>query len=718
MPDGQSGDCAVGIDIGGTFTDVVLADGQGLRGAVKRLTTPADPAAAAVSATQQVMVECGVDPSSITRVVHGTTLATNVILERRGGRVALVTTAGFRHLLALGRHARVESDRFDLSFELPGSPVDLPLTFGIRERIVPSGEVLVALDEGAVKELAQQLESLELEGVAVCLLHSYCNPSHERRVGELLRASLSVPIVLSCDVSPEVREYERTTTTVMSALVAPVMDAYLRELAARLQGLGIVSPLYVMESAGGIMSVDQATRRAVATVESGPAAGVVAAGALGAELGVMDVVAFDMGGTTAKAALISGGRPGISHEFQVGGHGSFGSRRSGTGVPIRIPTIDLAEVGAGGGSVAWLDGQGTLHVGPRSAGAEPGPACYARGGLLPTVTDANVVLGYLELGGVAELPGFDARLAHDAVESHVARPLGIAVEAAASAIHDIATAMMAGALHVVTVQRGVDPRKYTLVSSGGAGPVHAARLAERFGIATVLVPPAAGVCSALGLLASDLRSEDVIALFRSADDVVPEEVEQAYCRMVHNCCVELDADGDTEEVTTRRALDIRYRGQAHHLTVEVGDAMFTEETWNEARERFARAHQEAFGMGRNEAVELVNVRVSCSRSVGRIPFHRAAPFDSAARHRANERVEQAAVSAESGDLKRRKAWSMSEGSFVSTPVLMRRTCSPGSSLPGPAIIDDVESTILVPAGWTASFLDGGTTRLDNEESTR
>ena len=436
-----------------------------------------------------------------------------------------------------------------------------------------------------------------------------------------MRASLSVPIVLSCDVSPEVREYERTTTTVMSALVAPVMDAYLRELVARLHGLGIVSPLYVMESAGRdhVGRSGHSTRRGDGRI--GPGGRSRRRRSLGSRAGCDGCRGLRHGRDNGQGGPHKRGSPRDLDQFQVGGHGSFGSRRSGTGVPIRIPTIDLAEVGAGGGSVAWLDGQGTLHVGPWcfSAGAEPGPACYARGGLLPTVTDANVVLGYLELGGVAELPGFDPRLAHDAVESHAARPLDIAVEAAASAIHDIATAMMAGALHVVTVQRGVDPRKYTLVSSGGAGPVHAARLAERFGIATVLVPPAAGVCSALGLLASDLRSEDVIALFRSADDVVPEEIEQAYCRMAQITAVfNADVDGYTQEVTTRRALDIRYRGQAHHLTVEVADASFTEETSGPGK--FACADEEAFGMGRSESVELVNVRVSCSRSVGRIPF--------------------------------------------------------------------------------------------------
>jgi N-methylhydantoinase A len=693
--------CAIGIDIGGTFTDVVLADETGVRAVSKRLTTPSDPAVAAIEATRDVLAKSGSDPADVQRVVHGTTLATNTILEHKGGRIAFVTTRGFRHLLALGRHARVESERFNLAFDLPSPPVGLALTFELTERIGPRGDVLVPLDEASVVTLAEALKPLDLEGVAVCLLHSHTNPLHEFRVRELLESRLDTPVVLSYDVSPETREFERATTTVMSAIVRPVMERYLRELESRLQLLGIAAPLYVMESAGGVLTVEAAVRRSVSTVESGPAAGVMAAQALGMQLGVDDVVAFDMGGTTAKAAVITAGRPGITHEFQVGGHGSFGSRRSGTGVPIRVPTVDLAEVGAGGGSIAWADAYGTVHVGPHSSAAVPGPACYGRGGVAPTVTDANVVLGYLDLNSAAELPDFDAALARQAIEVALAQPLGVSVETAAAAVYDIANAMMAGALHVVTVQRGIDPRRYALVTSGGAGPLHAAKVAERFGIARVLVPPAAGVASAIGLLTSDLRSEQVRAMHLSGDEVAANEVEIAFRQLEDQGAGELGASDDRVGVVAHRTLDIRYRRQAHHLSIELPDKAFSGSVWADAVQQFFEAHREAFGTGRPGPVELVNLRSSSARSVGRVPFRRPNPggatATSAGRHR--------------------PAWSLAQRSMVETPILERSVCTPSSGARGPVLIEDLEATVLVPAGWSASFLEDGTTQLDRETVT-
>ena len=478
--------------------------------------------------------------------------------------------------------------------------------------------MLVPLHEESVAALADTLGPLVLDGIAVCLLHSHTNPVHEFRVRELLESRIDTPIVLSYDISPESREFERATTTVMSAVVAPVMARYLGELESRLHGLGIAAPLYVMESAGGILSVEGAVRRSVATVESGPAAGVMAAQALGSQLGVDDVVAFDMGGTTAKAAVITGGRPGITHEFQVGGHGSFGSRRSGTGVPIRVPTVDLAEVGAGGGSIAWRDMNGTVHVGPQSSGAVPGPACYGRGGVAPTVTDADVVMGYLDLSSAAELRDFDPALARRAIEVELAQPLGVPVETAASR----------GVRHrkrhdVGRVARGHGPAGHRPPSVrtrhfGGSGAAACCKGGGAFRNFARLVPPAAGVASAVGLLTSDLRSEQVRAMHVAGEEIAAREIEDMFREMEDRGAVELGASADRVGVMQRRAMDVRYRRQAHHLTIELPDKAFSEAVWADVVQRFFNAHREAFGAGRPGPVELVNfARSSSSQSVGK-----------------------------------------------------------------------------------------------------
>ena len=494
----------VGVDVGGTFTDVVLADSDGGVRVGKVLTTPEDPRVGVVDGVQQVLAAAGIDPSLVSRVVHGTTLATNVVLQRSGGPVALVTTEGFADLLRLGREARVEEDRFDLFFTPLAPPVDPALTFEVRERVNAAGEVLVALAPDALGAAVARVAAAAPAGIAVCFLHSYANPAHEVAVVEALRRALpGTYVVASSEVWPEMREFERAMTTVVCAMVGPVMAGYLEGLGARLAELGVTCPIEIMESSGGVMTAERAARRPVLTVESGGAAGVIAAGIVGQAAGAGDVISFDMGGTTAKTGIVRDGRPAIAHDFQVGGKGSFGGTRAGTGVPVKIPVVDLAEVGAGGGSVAWLDAAGALRVGPRSAGAAPGPACYGRGGTEPTVTDANLVLGYLDPVGLAGGVTLSSDLAVAAIET-LASPLGLDVAAVARGIHEIVNANMAAAIRVVTVQRGIDPRDFTLVGFGGAGPMHVARLAETFGIRSVVVPWAAGVASAVGLVSSDL----------------------------------------------------------------------------------------------------------------------------------------------------------------------------------------------------------------------
>jgi N-methylhydantoinase A len=687
---------SLGIDIGGTFTDAVLVERGGIVAVAKHLTTPAEPAAGAITAAAAALEKAAVSPGSVARVVHGTTLATNTILEHRGGPVALITTKGFRDLLTLGRHARVEEDRYDPAFQLPPPPVDRSLTFGITERMGSRGEVIDPLDESELIDVARQLRTTDVVGVAVCLLHAYANPAHEVRVGALLAQHLSVPVVISSEVWPEVREYERMTTTVMSAIVGPVMAYYLDDLEHRLQGLGINGPLYVMESAGGVMSARQASRRAIATVESGPAAGVIAAKTSAAQTGYHDVIAFDMGGTTAKTAVIQGGEPEISHEFQVGGRGSFGTRRSGTGVPIQIPAIDLAEVGAGGGSIAWLSPQGSLHVGPRSAGASPGPACYGRGGTQPTVTDANVVLGYLDLRRTAmDLGAFEPALSHQAMSNNIARSLGVRTSEAAAAVYDIANAMMVGAIHVVTVQRGIDPRRFALLTSGGAGPLHAAEMAERCGIGTVLVPPACGVASAVGLLTSDLRTDLVRSVQLGEDDFDGDLLEGLFGELEAEGASALAERRPDELLVLQRSVDVRYRRQAHNLTLAVESHRFDEDLLSELRQRFYAQHEAKFGVGRPGRIELVNLRVRATVRVDPVSFRRLGQEPN-------------------GDgpvVGRRAAWSSAAGDFVDTSVIDRAACPVSFSVRGPALIEEPEATILVPARWNATILADGAVQL-------
>ncbi|RFU37808.1 hydantoinase/oxoprolinase family protein, partial [Actinomadura logoneensis] len=643
-------------DVGGTFTDVVLTGPDGRVVVAKTLTTPDDPAEGLLRGVRRVLADAAVAPREVTRFVHATTLATNVILERTGVPVAFVTTEGFRSMLALGRRARVEEDRYDRYYRQPEPPVPLSHTFTVPGRIDASGAVLTPLDEAAAADVAGRVAALGVAAVAICLLHSYLNPVHERRLAEIVAARLpdGTPVVASCDVWPEMGEYERATTTLMSAYVGPVMAAYLRGLQERLRGCGIVAPVRVMESAGGVLPARLAADRAVHTIESGPAAGVVAAARLGARRGIADLVCFDMGGTTAKAGLVRGGRPGVTHEFQVGGKGSHGGRRPGTGVPIKIPAIDLAEVGSGGGSIAWADA-GTLRVGPRSAGADPGPACYGRGGTLPTVTDADLVLGYLDPAGFG---GFrlDAALARAAIEEHVARPLGVDVTGAAAAIHDIAGAQMGDAVHVVTVRRGIDPRGFTLVALGGAAPTHAAGLAARFGIGRVLVPPNAGVGSAAGLLHADLAVErartflapvarltscsgsrealgDLTALLaeleRSARaDLAADDTNGTDSADGPDGPDGTDGTDGTDGAVVVRSVGIRFVGQAHAFTVELSAGPVTPETVQRAAEEFYKRYHESYGIDLRDPAELTTARVRVTLPGGDPPAPRPVPVPS------------------------------------------------------------------------------------------
>ncbi len=647
---------AIGVDVGGPFTDVVLRAPTGTLRAAKCMSTHDDPIAGIASGVTRVLA--GVDPAQVSRVVHATTLATNAVLERRGARVAFVTTRGFRSVIPLGRYARVEEDRYDLRFTPPPPPVAAADCFEVVERVSARGTVLTALDLDSVRRVAALITARGITSAAVCLLHSSARPAHERQVAAVLRESIP-NVVTSSEVWPELREYERATTTIMSAYVGPLMTSYLSRLSDRLAALGIDAPIHVMESSGGVISAELAARRAVATIESGPAAGVLAAAGTGAG----DVISFDMGGTTAKVCVVRDGRPEITREVHVGGKGSFGGRRAGTGVPIKTPAIDLAEVGAGGGSIARLDTAGALRVGPRSAGSSPGPACYALGGTEPTVTDANLVLGYLSSATIALSPP----LADRALD-RLAGPLGVTRAEAAHAVHEIVSASMASAVHVVTVQRGIDPRGFTLVAFGGAGPMHAARVAERFGISRVLVPAHCGVASAAGLLTGALSTERALSRLDAPDPgALFDELARAAAA---DLGVPLTAPG----LTLTRSADVRFRGQSHDLTVPWSSSQ------EELASRFFAKYTQVYGIAQQAEIEVVGYRLRLTLPPPAGPADPAEPATTA------------------GAAATRAAYF--GGAYAEVPVHTRDTLP---RLHGPAVIEDPESTIVVPPGWTASL---------------
>jgi len=695
--DASANGYALGIDVGGTFTDVVLAGPTGQAAVAKTLSTHGDPTEGIVRGVQIALDAAAVQPAAVNRVVHATTLATNAILEQKGVRVAHIGTRGFRNLLPLGRYARVEEDRFDTLFDPPASPIPAADCFEVVERLDSAGNVITPLDEESVRAIASRIRERGIESVSVALLHSYANPVHEHRVAEILKEELpaGATVVASADIWPELREYERTTTTLMSAYVGPVMVSYLQRLETQLQGIGINARVQVMESGGGVMSADLAGRRAVATIESGPAAGVLAARAAGLSAGRADVISFDMGGTTAKASVVRNGTPAITTEFHVGGKGSFGGRRAGTGVPIKTPAIDLAEVGAGGGSVAWVDQGGALRVGPHSAGSEPGPACYGRGGKNPTVTDANLVLGYLDpVGFAGGTMGLEASEAADAIRTKVAEPLGVALEAAASAIHEIANATMAAAVRVVTVQRGIDPRPFAVVAFGGAGPMHAARVAEEFDIDMVIVPPSCGVGSAVGLLGTDLSTDRVLTRLCHESDVDALEIDKIFEQLADAAAGDLGVEPAAESTRIERSVDVRLAGQAHELTIRIGDEG-RNQRWNAGslaalRERFAEKYKESYGIDGSGPIELVSFRVRVTRVVPKVPLGRRA--------RSGTRNQ--------GPSRKRPVWFREFGEYRETPVYDREGLVGDESVMGPLVIADGESTIVVPPSWSV--------RIDNE----
>ena len=566
----------VGVDIGGTFTDVAVIDeATGRTGIAKVSTTPHDFGEGVVNGLKQAIEEEGVVPADVSFVSHATTVVTNALLESKGARVALVCTRGFRDLLELRRSAR--SDLYDINQDAPAVLVPRHCRLEVNERIDAQGAVVTALDRADIDDLITAIRELHVDAIAVSLLFAFLNDVHEAEIGERLRLAFpNKPVFLSSEVLPEIREFERLSTTAVCAYVGPILTSYLRQLETAIQSLGFPG-LYVMGSSGGVFDVEEGLKMPAMAVESGPAAGVIAAAQLGRQTDKPNLISFDMGGTTAKASLIENGQVETTSEYEVGGEGNVNRWMNGTGHPIRVPVVDLAEVSAGGGSIAWIDPGGALRVGPESAGAVPGPVCYGRGGTRPTVTDADVVLGYLNpdylLGGRLAM---NRDQAAQAIQTHIAEPLGLDVQRAAAGIIGIVNHSMADALRIVSVERGYDPREFSLVAFGGAGPVHAAALAEELDVREILIPPIPGGFSALGLVTTDLRRDYSRTYYNTIDAADPKLMNDLFLEMEQAGQAMLTASGiDGPQRQLTRSADCRYVKQAYELNIPFRDGPIT-----------------------------------------------------------------------------------------------------------------------------------------------
>jgi N-methylhydantoinase A len=666
---------SIAIDIGGTFTDITLRDvvtGQSWR--AKTQSTPADPSLGFIQgmrlALGQTSNETGT--AAIGRVLHGTTIATNLILEGKGADTALITTAGFRHVLDIGRQDIPRQANL-YAWRKPRRPVSASSVIEVTERVGAGGIVLTPLHEGSVAEAIEACRRLGVRAVGVCLLHSFANPAHEQRVVELLRAALpDVAVTASVDVLPVVREYERTLATILNAWVMPAVSTYVRRLATRLEAEGVTAPLLLMQSNGGMAGAATISRAPAVTALSGPAAGVVGAREVAAAAGISDVITVDIGGTSADICLIKNGRVALTQSGKVGEW------------PLPLPMVDMVTVGAGGGSIARI-ADGALSVGPASAGAVPGPACYGQGGRFATVTDAHVVLGHLPpslLGGRMRL---DPALAEEAIRREVGMPLDLDLHTAARGVLAIADSNMVGAIRVVSVERGHNPRDFTLVAFGGAGPLHGAALAELLGVATVLIPPAPGLLCAEGLLAADLKAEFHRTLARTG---VPDEAA------ANALSDELRANADAwlaeEQVPVAdRHLEVvalmRYEGQGGELSVPwAGNAA-------DALDAFRAAHQTLYGFTMETPIELVTLRVEAT---GRMP---AATMPGLNEMPSPAPTEMRPVHFVSGTMQ--------------TPVFTRDTFGAGTRLDGPAIITQMDATTVVPPGWRLEVHETGSMLL-------
>jgi len=670
----------IGVDIGGTFTDLVLLDTRdGRLWNGKVLTTPQAPEQAVLEGVRLLLAQAGVAAGEVRHVIHGTTLVANALIERRGVATGFLTTQGFRDVPEIGTELR--HDTYDLFMRRPEPLVPRRLRLEVPERLLPDGTILTPLDEAAARDAARALRDAGVKAVAVCLLHAFQNPAHERRLAEIVAEEApGLTICLSSELVPEIGEYERGSTTTANAYVQPVFERYLARLGEGLRAAGIAGPLFLMLSDGGTVEEAVAARHPIRLVQSGPAGGVQATRLFGMAAGAADILCFDMGGTTAKAALIGKGEPERSLDFEVSRVDRF---RKGSGLPLKVPVIDMIEIGAGGGSIARVDRLGLIRVGPDSAGADPGPACYGLGGTLPTVTDCDLLLGYLApdsfLGGEMRL---DPAAAERAVAEHLARPLGLSAVEAAWAVHETVNTSMAQAASMHALEKARNIAGHAMVPIGGAGPVHACEIARKLGIGRLVVPPGAGVASAFGFLAAPISFAFLRGQLRPLAALDFPELRDLVGGMEAEGRAML-AKAGLAEGSARITAAMRYAGQGYQVEAEVPAEALAREDRDALRAAFEAEYGRLYG--RTEpgvAVECVGWRVTVGGPAPRLDLAAAAPSGGALRKGT------------------RPAWF--GGAFLEAAVLARGALKPGDAVQGPALVEERESTLVLPPGARAS----------------
>ena len=667
----------LGLDIGGTFTDVALEIGE-RRFTAKTLTTPGAPEEGVLAALRSVTGAAGIEVGQVDLIIHGTTLATNAVIERKGAKTALLTTEGFRDVVEIRHENRFE--QYDVNIDLPAPLVPRRLRFPVRERIDAQGNVLLPLDETSLARAIDSLAAFEVEAVAIGFLHSFTNPDHERRTGDAVARRLpDVAVTLSSEVSPEMREYERFSTACANAYIQPLMGRYLAGLERELKRAGFVCPLLLMTSGGGITTAETAIRFPVRLIESGPAAGAIFAGCIAGQHGLDQVISFDMGGTTAKICLIDKAQPQSARVLEVARIYRF---LKGSGLPLRIPVIEMVEIGAGGGSIARLDALKRIAVGPDSAGAQPGPACYGQGGSEPTVTDADLVLGRIDpakfSGGKIALKVADAERT---VAERIGAPLALATDHAALGISEMVDENMANAARVHAIESGKDLRTRTLIAFGGAAPLHAARVAQKLGIGRVLVPANAGVGSAVGLLRAPVAYEIVRGRLVRLSEFDPAAANRLLAEMRAEAEAVVRRGAPTAELVEQRSAFMRYRGQGHEIAVALPAREFTAADRSTLAELFEAAYRRLYSRSiPGVEIEILSWVVSLR-----------APAQGRLAKAAAERPIEATP------LSNRPVFDPDSGKFIDVPVYWRGDLAPGARITGPAIIaEDETSTIVSP----------------------
>jgi N-methylhydantoinase A len=673
----------LGVDIGGTFTDVALEAG-GHRYSAKILTTPEAPERAVLEAIGAVLREAALAPGDLSIIIHGTTLATNAIIERKGAKTALLTTEGFRDTIEIRHENRFE--QYDVNIDLPPPLVPRRLRFPVRERIDAQGRVLVPLDVAGVSALADRLAAAGVQSVAIGFLHSFTNPAHERRVGEILAEGLpGVPVTLSSDVSPEMREYERFSTACANAYVQPLIGRYLADLEAMLRREGFVCPLFLMLSGGGLTSVETAIRFPVRLVESGPAGGAIFAAEIARQCRLDKVLSYDMGGTTAKICLIDDLKPQTSRAFEVARIYRF---KKGSGLPLRIPVIEMVEIGAGGGSIARVDRLKRITVGPDSAGADPGPACYGRGGGAPTVTDADLLLGRIDPTGFSGgRMALDRAAAEMAIRQDVAEPLALAVELAALGISEIVDENMANAARVHAIESGKDARGRTLVAFGGAAPLHAARMAEKLGLDRVLVPSYAGVGSAVGFLRAPIAYEIVRSSLQRLDEFDAAAANALFAAMRAEAEPIVRRGAGDQPLTEARSAFMRYRGQGHEIAVPLPTRSYRDDDAAPLRDAFENEYRRLY----TRVIPGVEVEILSWVLLLSAPVPTK-----------TETAVPALPSYSPEPARVRSIFDPEAGEFIEVAIHDRRDLNPGAFIPGPAVITEDETSTVVSRSFDAS----------------